>query len=726
MFKKNKILSFLLVVIIFCFATQANAADVGFTFAKTIGSTGVDYGTNIATDSSGNIYTTGTFNGTVDFDPSAAVTELTAPLVNSVYMAKYDSSGNFVWAKVVGSRIVNLEDRVVPAVYLDSSDNIYSVGNFTGTVDFDPGAGTTNLTSAVGHYDFYITKYDSSGGFVWAKQIGGTNDVQPHDIFINGSNIYITGIFGGTMDFDPDAGTTNLTASGWVDMFVLKLDLSGALVWVKQYTDPGSHFEQANSITVDSSDNVYVTGEFTGTLDLDPGAGTVNVTASGATWEMNVFISKLDSSGAYVWGKAFIGGIGWDSGSSLKVDSSGNVYVAGAFAGGTVDFDPDGGTYNLTATAGSTQYIADIYISKLNSSGALVWVKQIGNSGNDGAGSLQLDNDGNIYIAGSFNDTVDFDPGVDTTNLTSNGDDDVFILKLDSSGNFLWVKQIGGTLSDRPLSTRALYVDPTGDLIYLTGRFLGTVDFDPTAGTSSSTSAGDKDIFLLKLSPADTTPSTITFTSQTDKNASTTYSSNTITLAGINTGATISISGCSNASACEYSLNGAAFTSNSGTVVNGDTIILHMTSSSLSEATSTLSLTIGTVTTTYTVTNAAFASVPIFILQAQSDALRAQENNTVVFPPTNNNPINNNSIIKFQFLKNLKYKDNNTDVKELQKFLNSNGFTISTTGPGSLNNETNYFGLGTRAALIKFQLSNNIKPAVGYFGPTTRGVVNNK
>ncbi len=727
---KNKILSFLIALLLVLpfFAS----ADVGFTRVKTIGDTGAELTyiyqdvNSSTTDSSGNVYLTGCYDGTVDFDPSSGTDVhiyTRGVLTNGwnnycdAYVTKIDSSGNYVWTKTWGGET----NDFVRGIAVDSSGNVYTSTMFQNTVDFDPGAGTSNITghndssaSQPWDWDVAVTKLDSSGNFVWVKSWGCNNTNGPTSLALDSSNnVYVSGFQGCTTDFDPGAGTTTLTASG-VTAYINKLDTDGNFVWAKNFYK--SALDYAAQLTIDSSNNLYLSGGFQDTVDFDPGIGTSNMTAVGAK---NAYIVKLSSAGELVWAKNISEGSANAYSDYSSIDSNGNILIGGYFSG-TADFDPGIGTSNMTSVG-----LTDGFILKLDSSGDFVWAKQVGGTSDDNVNSLSNDNLDNIYIMGKFKETADFDPGIGSSNLTSNGDIDLFILKLDSSGDFVWVKQIGGSGIDNISYGLSVLSE---DTLNIGGSFRTTVDFDPTAGISSKPSAGDADIFLVRLDPANTTPSTVTFTTQTDKNASTTYSSNTITLAGINTGAAISISGCSNASACEYSLNGAVFTSNSGTVVNGDTVILRMTSSPLSEATSTLSLTIGTVTTTYTVTNAAFASVPVFILQAQSNALRVQENNTVVLLPknTNNNQNtqNNNSITKFIFLKNLKYKDNNTDVKELQKFLNTNNFTISQSGAGSIGDETNYFGLATRAALIKYQITSNIKPAVGYFGPLTRALVN--
>ncbi|MEP3118143.1 MAG: SBBP repeat-containing protein, partial [Alphaproteobacteria bacterium] len=372
-------------------------------------------------------------------------------------------------------------DRGV-SVSVDSSGNSYVTGTFRDTVDFDPGAGTTNLTGA-GNDDTFIAKYNSDGTLAWAKSAGGTGSDYGRSIAVDSSgNSYLTGNFSGTADFDPGAGTTNLTSAGSDDAFIAKYNSDGTLAWAKNVG--GTDFDIGYSIEVDSSGNSYVTGTFQGTADFDPGAGTTNLTSAG---DSDVFIAKYDSDGALVWAKS-VGETNTDRGNSISVDSSGNSYVTGEFRN-TVDFDPGAGTTNLTS-AGNR----DVLIAKYDSDGALVWAKNVGGTSSDTSYSIEVDSSGNSYVTGNFSGTADFDPGAGTANLTSAGSSDVFIAKYDSDGALAWAKNVSGTSGDEGYS---ISVDSSGNS-YVTGFFQGTADFDPGAGTTDLTSAGGSDVFIAK------------------------------------------------------------------------------------------------------------------------------------------------------------------------------------------------------------------------------------
>ena len=459
-------------------AFGANAADGDFVWAKGMGGTGFAGGRGIAVDGTGNVYTTGNFNGTADFDPGPGTFNLTSAGSSDIFVSKLDSAGNFLWAKAMGGP----GDDFGAGIAVDNAGNVYTTGNFKGTADFDPGPGTFDLTSA-GNNDIFVSKLDSAGNLVWAKAMGGTGDDFGVGIVVdNAGNVYITGSFSGTVDFDPGPGAFNLTSAGNNDIFVLKLDSAGNFVWAKAMG--GTDEDAGYGITLDSASNLYVTGWFSATADFDPGPGTFSLTSAG---DIDIFVSKLDSAGNFVWAKQMGGG-----GSGIAMDTAGNVCTTGSFYG-TADFDPGPGTFNLTSAS------QDIFVSKLDSAGNFLWAKQMGgttiNDGGQGNG-IAVDGAGNIYTTGWFKGTADFDPGLGTFNLTSAATVDIFVSKLDSAGNLVWAKAIGGLDLDWGA---AIAVDDAGN-VYTTGRFDYTADFDPGPGTFNLTEAGGYDVFVSKLS----------------------------------------------------------------------------------------------------------------------------------------------------------------------------------------------------------------------------------
>lgn len=378
-----------------------------------------DRGVSITLDESGNVYATGYFGDTVDFDPNADSSYLSAVGDWDIFVQKLDENGNFLWAKSMGG----LGRETSQSIEVDAQGNVYTTGQFEETVDFDPNEDTLSYTAT--EQDIFIQKLDSDGNLIWAKTMGGPDDDLAFSIAVDEQrNVYTTGWFEETVDFDPNAGVSNLTAVGNRDIYIQKLDADGNLLWAKSIGGSSAN-EFGRSIAVDASGNVYTAGLFEGTVDFDPNAGVTNLVSEGSS---DIFFLKLDASGNLIWAKR-IGGSGIDVANFLSLDASGNVYLTGQFQG-MVDFDPNAGTSNLTATGSR-----DIYVLKLDSTGNLLWANSM-NGTNEAAGRCVLvGKNGSIYLTGVFEGTVNFDLGVGTLELSSEGNNDIFVLKFNGGDN---------------------------------------------------------------------------------------------------------------------------------------------------------------------------------------------------------------------------------------------------------------------------------------------------
>jgi len=453
-------------------------------WARTWGGVDYDVGNCVAVDGSGNVYVTGSFKGTVDFDPGPGVDNHTFNGTYDVFLSKFDPSGNFLWAKTWGGSSYDMGSRVA----VDGSGNVYVTGRFKGTVDFDPAAAGEDNHTSNGNYDVFLSRFDSSGGFIWAKTWGGDNQDVGTGVAVDGSgNVYTTGEFCDTVDFDPGSGFDNHVSNGSEDVFLSKFDASGNFLWAKTWG--GSNNDGSSGVALDSSGNVYVTGGFRDTVDFNPAAvGEDNHTSNG---NHDVFLSRFDSSGNFIWAKTW-GGSNYDVGMEVALDGSGNVYTTGEFEG-TVDFDP--------AAAGEDNHTSnglyDVFLSKFDSSGNFLWAKTWGGSNYDVGSGVALDGPGNVYVTGSFRDTVDFDPGPGIDYHISNDLNDIFLSEFDSSGNFIWAKTWGGSNYD---GGSGVALDSSGN-VYVTGSFQDTVDFDPGPGVDNHISNGDGDVFLSKFEP---------------------------------------------------------------------------------------------------------------------------------------------------------------------------------------------------------------------------------
>ncbi len=320
--------------------------------------------------------------------------------------------------------------------------------------------------------------------FEWASAITcPANNTNMHYILPDANgNVFVTGNFEATTDFDPGPGVMNLTSAAEEDIYISKLDAMGNLLWVRNYGSPASGLERGVSMVTDASGSIYVCGLYAGTIDFDPpGAPTTYCSGS-----RDGFLLKLDADGNFSWVRR-MGSDGSDQANALTLDPSGNICMTGKFTN-TATFETGSGTTTLE-TSGST----DTFICKYDTNGNLLWVK---NYGSDNPWSVAIDNSGNIYTTGYFSTTADFDPGDGTFNLTSAGSYDIFISKLDGDGNFIWAKQMGGTVQDEG---SGIAVDADGNVV-VTGFFMGTADLDPgDAINTSNESNGARDVFICKL-----------------------------------------------------------------------------------------------------------------------------------------------------------------------------------------------------------------------------------
>ncbi len=452
-----------------------NAQTANFQWAKGIGGSFDDIGESIVVDGAGNLYTSGAFSATVDFDPGPGTFTMSAISSSDIFITKFDASGNFIWAKQMKGNLYG----DCSSIKLDASGNLNACGCFAGTIDFDPGIGTYTING--GSYSSYVLKLDPNGNLLWAKQFSA-DVIYKLDVDVFG-NVYSTGGFVGSVDFDPGVAVYNLTSvNGYHDAFISKLDANGNFIWARQFSSIS--VDEGYCITSDALGNTYTSGSFMGTIDFDPSAATLNLTPIGVS---DAFILKLDPAGDLIWVKQ-IGNL--DGGFSLAVDKHNNIYSTSCFQS-TVDFDPGAGVFNLTS-AGSD----DIYILKLDSAGNFKWAKRFGSPLQDIARSLSLDGSGNVYSTGTFKGVTDFDPSATTYTLASVGSDDVYVSKLDSTGNFIWAKQFGGVLADQGYW---LTLDAS-DNIYTVGVYSSSANFDIGISNFSLTSNGGGDIFIHKMS----------------------------------------------------------------------------------------------------------------------------------------------------------------------------------------------------------------------------------
>lgn len=461
-------------------------------WATQAGGIGEDYGYAIGTDSTGNVYSVGSFTGSADFDPSSSSFLLNSSGGRDIYLLKLDGNRSFIWAKKIGG----VFDDEPKDLFVDKNGDLYVTGYFKSSADFDPSNNSLNLNS-LGLKDVFVAKYDSSGSMQWAFGFGGAADDEGNSVSIDGfGSIYLTGTFQGNVDFNPSPSNSNLISNGGTDVFVSKFKTNGLFERVLKFG--GAADDIGKCVKTDLNGNLFVAGCFQGSVDFNPGS-SVQMGSSNGSYDC--FISKFDSLGIMNWSNQF-GGNQSEGINSMDIDNLGNIYCTGFFSSST-DFDPGPSISLLTPFSGSVGY-PDIFISKFNSSGVLKWVGGMGGNTVDVGTDLICDQFGNSYLTGRFSGICDFNPGPGIFNLTSPSltaglYTDAFICKIDSSGIFVWAKRIGGKQHDWG---NGISLDAFGN-IFSTGYFSGLSGFDPNATAFpvgyTMTSNGSYDAFISKI-----------------------------------------------------------------------------------------------------------------------------------------------------------------------------------------------------------------------------------
>ncbi len=370
-------------------------------------------------------------------------------------------------------------------LFKESNGNVIMAGSYaSGINDIYPGSNTVALPPA-NNFGFYLIKYNDLGSYLGHMSVSGTADVLAQDAARDASGNYIiVGEFTGTTDFDPSASVFNVS-SGTANRkaFIAKYDQNFNFLSVNTFT--ATNYSAFQSVKVDAAGKIYVGGYFWGTQDFDFGAGVANETS--ATTGSNMFVmydSNLNLLNRFVNFGRFR--------TLCEVDNSGNIYLAGTFDSNT-DFDPSVSTYTLNTAGGY-----DVYVAKYNSSMALQWVGQIGNTNSESVKQLKLDAFGNPIIVGKFSGTVDFDISSTSAYTLAAVATDEFLVRISSIGTFNWARYY--QLSNLSINAYGDYVNvDANNNIYYTGAFNGTKNFNNGGTAFNMVATGDVDGFVEKL-----------------------------------------------------------------------------------------------------------------------------------------------------------------------------------------------------------------------------------
>ena len=389
-------------------AKYSTAGDLQW--VKTAGGEWGDYAHAITCDAAGNLYVTGEIEMTATFGGTNA--SLSSWGSNDMFLAKYDSQGNLIWAKRGGGR--ESDQGLAVAIF---GDAVYVAGKFKDTAYFESGK-----VISIGNDDIYIAKYDINGNFIWVKRAGGSEEDEALGITVDATGfVYITGYFHGNAEF----GGKITTSYGDKDMFVAKYDPAGKLIWIKQAG--GKYNDRGSAVKAGKDGNIYLTGAFRQQSRWD------NIYLTALLGDTDIFTACYTSDGNAVWVKKAGGDVN-DRGMGIDIDASSNVYVTGYF-GVTSMFE------HQKVTAPDS---ADIFVAKYDKNGTFLWVMQgTGNkdhtfeSGTEEAGrALWVDNAGNVLVAGSYRSDAIFG----STTLQGWMHTDIFIAKIKSAHQITDVK----------------------------------------------------------------------------------------------------------------------------------------------------------------------------------------------------------------------------------------------------------------------------------------------
>jgi Putative metal-binding motif/Secretion system C-terminal sorting domain len=435
-----------------------------------------------ALDSQGNIVVGGKLNGTTDFDPGPGVVNKTSNGNTDSFFAKYSPTGELIFVNSFGSSQMDY----VESCAVDGDGNIVLACRGGGTIDYNPGSATNNLSSGV-----ILAKYNSSGQFLWANRIN--NGLWSNELAITSTNeIVLSGLCYNNNDMDPSASTALVVMPpNLAGVYVAKYSATGAYIMHK--TVYGTLGTEPEALALDSEDNIFFAGGYLGVMDVNPGGAVLNKTAQ----NQDIFLIKLNSSGDFIWGNSF-GGASGDVPHCLVTDSQNNVYMTGLVFSQT-DFDPSSST---VLYGGACPNKGNAFLVKYNSNGGFMWLRDFHNNVNgETSESVAVDADDNVYITGYFKPASNNSVIVGVVNSFYSAvygilGYDVFILKFASNGNYLCHRVVANYVA--PVIVNNIDLTVQGDLniivdnnnrIFISGGFQSVIDFDPNsdAGNYSAT-----------------------------------------------------------------------------------------------------------------------------------------------------------------------------------------------------------------------------------------------
>lgn len=429
------------------------------------GSTGSseDRGVSITTDLNGNVFVIGHFGSPTIL---LGTTTLTNSAANStdIFIAKYNSSGAFIWAKSFGGAGHDYPSSITT----DNLGNILFTGDFwSPTIAFE----STVLTNSPSYNDVFVVKLNTSGTVIWANKAGGNSQDSCTGVKTDSNrNVIITGNYGSSVF---SFGTSSLTNAGSSDVYIAKYNENGSLLWTKRIA--GTSYESANDITTDSNDNIIITGNFGSSTFGD---GTHSLSNTGTA---SMFLIKYSPTGGFLWSKSWSGS-SLDKGIGVITDSSNNVILAGNYGDTTINFD--GIILNCSSVSSA--------ITKYNTNGTIIWAKTC-SDGKFSATSISADSTGNVYLSGY---TVCPQILFGSTLLNNSGSNDSVVVKYNVNGGEVFGKIVGGNYDEHGTQ---VVTDINNNQLFL-GSFMSmSLNFGTSTVSNAGTGTNSNQIFFSKL-----------------------------------------------------------------------------------------------------------------------------------------------------------------------------------------------------------------------------------
>ncbi|PBQ33317.1 hypothetical protein CNR22_16550 [Sphingobacteriaceae bacterium] len=472
---------------------QVRAQTPSWAWARTGGSSGMDYAggldynsSTIATDANGNSYMTGLFNGTASF----GTVSVTSPSHPEVFVAKYDLNGICLWVRHFGGNDPDVYGNEGKSIAVDASGNCYVTGTFHGSVNNVVSVGSFSL-SGTGKREIFTVKYDANGNEQWANQPSnsGTMNNYAKSITVDGSgNSYITGYLGG----GPNVFGTTAALSG-PGAYIIMYNSSGVAQWS---TKLGNGNADALCVANDVNGNAYVSGYLQNT-ETFAASSPITLTSTGMR---DVFLAKIGSTGILAWVKQF--GVGTSTapstpaayGKGISVDGLGNIFLTGDYQKKLI--------VGSTTLLGSGPSSTDAFIAKFDLNGNPLWAYSTSNANGTGVNArgtgVKANNAGDCFFTGYYYPSSG--PQQNTPSFCglifpSSGNQITYVIKINAGGSTAWGQFSSGVGSS---SIPAGISIDQADNVYIAGNNQGT----QVMGSTTITSNGGYDVLIAKIGNA--------------------------------------------------------------------------------------------------------------------------------------------------------------------------------------------------------------------------------